>query len=220
MGLVFGEVTFEGRAPDFARVAEAMTALCGLSVGVSLEHTSDHLYDQNATVYFSDAPDSKIEMHTYQPGVVLADVREMAEGLNEEGFQMLVNTITGANEPPGHQAVHLCSHVAQEPTLHMVALLALEALGGKPKNLLIDEDRRIYACHISPAELAKRTRRAQRHAIYAGLMMILALPFTLLCLLWQLLRLPFTIQNLKKKLALLKRALAWTSCPRKSMATI
>ena len=88
------------------------------------------------------------------------------------------------------QVVHLEGYVCQDPTLWAVTLLALEALGGRVKEPIPEEFRREYGQPVTPAELARRRRKAHRRLCIAT---AITAPLCLLSLLWVIVTAPWRI---------------------------
>jgi hypothetical protein len=149
MGLVFEEVVFDGRAPQLSHIADKITELSGLPLGVieSGPDVKGDLYDLHGYLAFACAPKQQLEIHAYRDGTVRKHRLPMGK------------CVQGMHEPSGTQSVYLRSFIGQEPTLLLAATLALEAMGGHPKHLPGDEVRREYGTPVTPAQLAERQRK-------------------------------------------------------------
>jgi hypothetical protein len=119
------------------------------------------LYDVHGYLAFACAPDTHLEVHSYRAGAV----REFCR-----------HTFGNAHLPVAQIVQGLRGYLGQEPTLFFATLLALEALGGRPREPLSDEDRREYGVQISPAELQERRRRMTRRALPGLLIRLVLLP--------------------------------------------
>lgn len=176
MGLVFDQVSFDGRAPELLRIAEKGTELCGLPIIV---HESDaelkgELYDQHGHLAFGCAPQERLEISSYRPRAV----RELYDQFTD-GVELPIDRhVTGLNEPAGTQTIHLRGCVGLE-TLMGVTVLALEALGGRPLEPISDEMRSEYGTRLTEDTLLERRTRLKRRLRRTGLIQALLLPFTL-----------------------------------------
>jgi hypothetical protein len=176
MGLVFDQVSFDGRAPDLLRIADKVTELCGLPVTVkqSGDDIKQNLYDQHGYIAFACAEQDKLELFSYRPGAVRQFYEESFEGLELP----MAKFVTGLNEPAGTQVVYLRGTFGLE-TLMGVTALALEALGGRPSEPMEVPERREYGRRITEAELLQRRRRWQQQGRWALLIGVLLLPVSL-----------------------------------------
>src|SRR5262249_18087029 len=93
----------------------------------------------------------------------------------------------GLNEPPSSQVAYLRSYIGHEPTLLMVTLIALEALGGRPREPLTFEDRQEYSKKITEEELTKRREVLHRQFKRTAWITMLLLPITIPLFLLQML---------------------------------
>ena len=158
MGLVSGHVFFEGPSPELSRIADRISELCGQPVCAtgSDEAVKGDLFDLHARLAFASEPSQQLEVYSYRPGAVR---RFNDEALRDTGVWLPVQ---GLNEPPGSQVVYLRSHVGPDPTLLVVTLLALEALGGTLGRPLSAEERQKYGRLMTAEELRGRHRAAAR----------------------------------------------------------
>lgn len=180
MGLVFDHMTFDGHAPDLHRIAAKMTEICGLAVVVteSDAEVKGTLHDTHGTLAFAAAPEEQITLFSYRTGAVKEFYAEYSEGL--EGIKLPTERfVTGLHEPQGTQAVYLSASVGHEPTLFMVTVLALEALGGKPREPITEDIRREYGVPITLQDLRRRQRKMRNQVAWAALLFILCLPLTI-----------------------------------------
>jgi hypothetical protein len=195
MGVVATEAVFDGRAPQLSRIAAQVTEMTGLPVSVaeSGPDVTGELYDLHGHLAFACAPGTGIELHSYRAGAA----REFCRQTFGDAHFPVARFVEGLNEPPGTQAVYVRGYVGQEPTLFFATLLALEALGGRPREPFSDEDRREYGSPISPAELEERRRKLTRHALPAVLIGLVLLPVLIplwvVGLLWFLVSMPWRI---------------------------
>jgi hypothetical protein len=194
MTLVFDQVTFTGRAPDLGLVADKITALCGLAVVIerSSSEGMENLHDQYAHFAFACAAQEQLEIYTYRPGAVRQFYDDFTDGVSMPTERF----VSGLNEPAGTQVVYLRGYLGLE-TLMGVTLLALEALGGQPRERIDDETRREYGRPITEAELHERRRQLKRQLRIGCWLQLLLLPITvplfLVGLLWRLVTLPWRL---------------------------
>jgi len=195
VGVVVTEVVFDGQAPELARIAEKVTALCGLPVTVtgSDAEIKGDLYDLHAHLAFACAPETQLELCSYIPGAVQKFYRE---SFGDADFPFM-KCMQGLNELPGSQSVHLRAYVGQEPTLFFVTELALEALGGRPREPIPDDVREEYGVPITAEQLQERHRkldRQMRSAWLLGMVLLpVLIPLWLLGFLWFLVSMPWRI---------------------------
>src|SRR5262245_55255385 len=97
MGMVFGEVAFDGRAPELSRIADKITELSGLPVSVteSAADVKSDLYDMHTSLAFACAPEERLEAHTYLPGAVRKLDNEAIEGIELPTAKL----VQGMSEP-------------------------------------------------------------------------------------------------------------------------
>src|SRR5262245_44568951 len=174
MGMVFGEATFDGRAPDLSCIADKITELSGLPVSVteSAAEVKGELYDMHASLAFSCAPAERLELHTYLPAAVREFCNEAFEGIEFPTAKF----VQGMSEPAGTQTVYLRGYIGQDPTLMIVSILALEALGGRPKHPILDEMRREYGKPITTSQLIERHRKLRKQGRWQAAIVLLLLP--------------------------------------------
>lgn len=176
MTMVFGEVSFNDRAPTTETLRAKITEICGLPVSIHAPAPGDlDIYDQHAYLSFDVAPEEQLEVFSYRPGAAKKFYNDFMEGYEH---LPTAKYSVGLNEAPGTQTVFLRSFVGLEPTLYLVALIALEDLGGKSRDPTTEEDRREYAVRIAPDQL--RERREKLHAQFkrAAWLQLLMLPIT------------------------------------------
>src|SRR5262245_40072835 len=177
MGMVFGEVTFEGRGPTVDELAARITETCGLPVTIHPPHAEDlDIYDQHGYVSFAAAPEEQLEVFSYKPGAAKKYYNDFMEDFE---YTPTAKFAVGLNEPPGSQVVYLRSYIGHEPTLLMVTLIALEALGGKPREPLTFENRQGYSKKVTEEELAKRRKILHRQFKRTAWITMLLLPITI-----------------------------------------
>jgi hypothetical protein len=177
MGMVFGEVTFDERGPTVEVLAAKITELCGLPVNVQLPGPGDlDIHDQHAFLSFNISQEEQLEVFSYRPGAAKKFYNDFMEG-----FERLPTAkyAVGLNEPPGTQVVYLRSYLGHEPTLMMVTVVALEALGGRPREPLTEDDRREYGVRIAAAELQRRREKLYGQLKRAMWLQLLLLPITI-----------------------------------------
>lgn len=195
MGIVGTEVGFDGQAPELSRIAEKVTELSGLPLTVE-ESGADikgDLFDLHGYLAFACAPERQLELHSYRAGAVKDFCEEAFEGADFP----LANCVQGLHEPPGTQTVYVRGYVGQEPTLFFVTELALEALGGRPREPIPEDVRREYGAPITAAQLEERQRKVTRQGwltLLVGVLLLpVLLPLWLLGFLWMLVSLPWRI---------------------------
>jgi hypothetical protein len=195
MGIVTSEAAFDGKAPDLKSIGEKVAELSGLVVSVteSSDELKGTLFDLHGYLAFACAPESRIELHSYQAGAV----KELCEDMFGKADFPLARAVKGRNEPPGTQAVYLRGFIGQEMTLFFTIELALEALGGRPPHPLPDDVRQEYGKPITAAELLERQRRMARQmrSMWGiGLLLLpLLIPLWIVGLLWFVLTLPWRL---------------------------
>src|SRR5262245_28205880 len=108
MTLVVQEVLFQGRAPEPARISEAITRLCGLPVALREARLDPEggLYDLHAKVAFAADEQNSIEIYSYRPGAVREHHQQVTAGAPPLLGRQL-RRMQGLDEPEGSQAVHL-----------------------------------------------------------------------------------------------------------------
>jgi hypothetical protein len=125
----------------------------------------------HAYLCFACASDEQLELYTYRHGTV----KEWAEKWSPRsasGLQWL-------QPHEGSQAVYLRSYLGEEPTLMMVTVLALGALGGRPWQPISEAMRRDYGTPITAAQLQARRRKMRKQAQGMALVVIFLLPLLL-----------------------------------------
>jgi hypothetical protein len=193
MALVFSKVVFDGRAPDLSRIAAHVTEISGQPLSVTdLADETDEVSDFHGHLAFACAPESWIEVRAYRAGTVKEFYHQT---VGDPGLRLpMARFVQGLNEPAGTQAVYVEGHINQEPTLLFVTLLALEALGGRPRELIPDEIRRIFSSPISTSELEERRRKMRRRVRLRTAVTLVMLPILVpLWILWFLVTLPLGI---------------------------
>jgi hypothetical protein len=177
MGIVFDHMTFKRHAPDLAHISAKITELTGLAMVAteSSDEVKGTLYDLHAHLAFACVPEEMIEVFSYRVGAVKEFYEAYTEGIKlpTERF------VAGLHEPPGTQAIYLRGSIGQEPTLFMATILALEALGGEPREPLPEDQRREYGRPITIAELQERRRKTHRQLGWAAVVYVLLLPLTI-----------------------------------------
>jgi hypothetical protein len=185
MGIVIQEITFDGRAPSLAQIAEKITALCGLPVMVTESNAEikGDLYDLHGQIAFTGVPEEQINLWTYRPGTV----RQFFQDAVGEVELPSAQNVTSLTEAEGTQAVHLESFVGKEPTLFNTTVWALEALGGRSRQPVSNEVQ-AYRQPLTADELHERQRlvhKQVRNAMLVGCLLLPCLiPFWLLSFLW------------------------------------
>jgi hypothetical protein len=176
MGMVFGEVTFDRRGPTIEELAAKITDVCGLPVTIEPPGHGDlNIYDQHAHLAFAASPEEKLEVFSYLPGAARKFYNEHLEGFTD----LPIAKHAVGLEPEGTQVVHLRSFLGYEPTLMAVAVLALESLGGRPREPIGDEYRREFAQKITEKQLAERREILHGQLKRAAWIQVLLLPITI-----------------------------------------
>lgn len=173
MGVVVSEIVFDGEAPELSAIADKVAALSGLPLSVAEE--DGDLYDLHAHLAFACAPQIQLEMHTYRAGAV----KQLYQQTFGDVDLPIARCVQGLNEPAGTQAVYLRGYIGQEPTLLIVTILALEALGGRPRHPIGEEERRQYGSPITPAQLEERQRKLSKQMRLIVVVGLLLLPVLL-----------------------------------------
>jgi hypothetical protein len=160
MAVVTTEVAFDGPAPELYRIAVKVAELSGLTLSVTESGTEvkGDLYDLHGYLAYACAPEQRLELWTYRAGAV----RKFCEETFRDAELPITRWVRGMNEPAGTQAVFLRGYLGQEPTLLVMTTLALEALGGRPREPISDEVRLEYGVPITPAQLQTRQRTLAR----------------------------------------------------------
>ena len=181
MGIAIQEVQFEGRAPVVLQIADAITRACGLRVIVaeSSPEVKSELYELHANLAFECATQNTIEIFSYLPGSARELFGKLTAGTSPLLENQLQGMLSGLNEPPGCQSVHLRGFVGQEPTLFIMTTIALEKLGGQIKHPLSEELRRTYSGLLTPDLLQHRQRKTRRQVFRAMALFILLLPINI-----------------------------------------
>jgi len=168
------EITFDGQAPSLHRIGEKVAELSGLTVaikdsGVDVKGT---LFDLHGSVAFACALDEWLELFCYRHGAVRA-LHDATVGASRMSSETLVQ---GRHEATGIQAVHLRSGFGLEPTLISVTILALEALGGHPREPITPEMRREYGKPITGTQFEERRRQWRKEMRATTALSVLLLP--------------------------------------------
>lgn len=174
MGVVATEVIFEGGAPELSSIADKVAELSGLALSIR-ELSADvkaNLYDLQGYLAFACAPGTQLEVYAYRAGAV----RELYHQTFGDADLPIARCVQGLHEAEGTQAVYLRGYLGQELTLLVMTTLALEALGGRPREPIGDEERRHYGTPITPAQLHKRHRKLARQTWPILLVGLLLLP--------------------------------------------
>jgi hypothetical protein len=174
MGVVVSEVSFDVKAPELSRIADKVTELSGLPLSVT-ESGADvkgNLHDLHAYLAFACYPEARLELDSYRPGAV----KEFYQQTLGDTCLPMAKYVQGLNEAPGTQTVYLRGYVGQEPTLLFVTQIALESLGGRPRNPISEEVRREYGTPITVSQLDTRRRKVRKQAQAAALVGVLLLP--------------------------------------------
>jgi hypothetical protein len=169
VGITHRTVKFSEAAssPPLPEILAAMTRLSGLPVTVH-RSSSDHLYRLNAEVSFSCVPRERVTIISYVPASERATrshlrdtpgVEDLAKK-NAHVARMLAD-LEGIDDTKG-TAVHVSGYVGEEGTLHGVASLALESLGGTLDRAMPDEQRKQCSMRLTPALLRQRHRQHRR----------------------------------------------------------
>lgn len=176
MGITSRTVTFAADPPHLDQIASAMTQLCGLVVRIDDSSTAikSDLFAINAKLRFACAPREYVEIYSYRAGSITSMYANMRERAKAEGAsETLLDRAFPAPPSDDHRSIHLRGYVGEEGTLHDVAALALESLGGTLTRPMPDEQRRRASVRLTPAELRARHRRHNREWLRA----IAGLPF-------------------------------------------
>lgn len=214
MGITTAAVRFSGSAPSLPDICSAITDITSLPV-VVIESSEDELCGLFADIAFQCAPEQTLEITVHRPGAVDRFCDESFEGPADAAF--MKQFVTGANEPPGTQTVHLRGYVGEEPTLMFTTELALAALGGTPSSEIPAEERADFARPITEAQLADRHRRAQRQVRKGFWLIVLMLPVLiplwLLGAIWFVVTMPVTIWRARRRLRAFESAYEASSGP-------
>jgi hypothetical protein len=154
-----------------------MTQLCGLVVSIDDPSTAikSDLFEIHARLRFAFAPREHVEIYSYRAGATdrrYADYAQMREGLKAEGVSAtLLDRAFPAPPADDDRSIHLRGYVGEKGTLHDVAALALESLGGTLTRPMSDEQRHRASVPLTPTELRARRRRHNREwlRVVAGL---------------------------------------------------
>ena len=183
MGIVAQEVVFRGRAPRLSEIADKVAELSGmpLSAAESAADVQGDLYDLHGRLAFACAPGEQVTIYAYRGGAV----RTLCDEMFGNVHLPMAEWVQGNNEPAGTQSVYLKGYAGQEPTLLAAITLALEALGGRPKDALSREWRE-YGAPVTPALLEDRRRKWAKGmwlGVAAGLLLApLTIPLGLVAL--------------------------------------
>lgn len=142
---MIGAATFPDGAPSLDAICEQITAISSLPV-VVLESDADELYTLRAKIAFEHMPDNTLSLKVERRGAIAR----------------VIHGDTTPEPTTGPQEVHLRLFVGQEPTLMRTTQLALEALGGRPRTPLSDEDRATFGQPIESTELDAREHKLRR----------------------------------------------------------
>lgn len=173
MGPLMTKVYFDERVPEKSQIAEKLHELSGMAVLIK-QRGEGKLYDLHVSLAFESDPEHEIELTAYRAGAV-AQSTEVAMLPAE-----LARTITGFEEPPGKQTLHLRDYRSYELTLATYALLALEALGGELAYPLSEESRRMCAQPLTPQALERREWKSFAGIVPVILLSVIFTPFYLI----------------------------------------
>jgi hypothetical protein len=199
MGIVATQVSFAAPAPALAAVATRASELCGLAVEAreSSAAVKGQLFDHHGALVFACAPGVAVEAYAYRPGAVRAHV----EGLFGDAGHPVAFPVQGLHEPEGTQTIYLRAPLNAEPTLLVVVLLALEALGGQMTEPLGEEERRAYGGRLTEAELIEARREWGRVPWWGWLLapaLLLVIPvafaFTMVWVCWLVVSMPWRVR--------------------------
>lgn len=192
MGIMAAQVEFNGHAPALEDITSKMSEICDLLI-VVVEADPDECYRFHARVAFDCMPDWRLEVSCYRPGAV---DNFLEETLGDDAPHVS-KLVEGAGKPEGTETVYLRAFMGEDPTLLFTAKLALEALGGRPREVVPDEVRQIYGRPITASELRKRhktaEKRAKRFSIAIVLMLPILIPVYIVSSAWFVLTLPYTL---------------------------
>ena len=170
------EIAFDGRAPDLQQIADKVAEWSGLPVSVedSGADRKGKLHDLLGSVSFTCAPGQRVQLSSYLPGAV----RELhTEMLGDAALSGPTTVCTmGLNEPPEIQVVYVCRFGLFDPTLPLVTILALEAMGGHSRREITPEERKRYAGPIAAREVRRRHRNERIKAGLVAAAILLLLP--------------------------------------------
>ena len=201
MGMMFADVTFKDAVPALTAICEKITEITTLPV-VVLRQEQDDLHELNARIAFQCSPETDLELLAYRPGAVRRFCEESFEEPSHSSFMQRI--VQGANEPAGSQTVYLRGYIGQEPTLMAVTELALDALGGQPRNPIADADRSTYDRAITADDIAERNRNVatqMRRTIWATVVMLpVLIPLWIAGCIWGILTMPYRIWKAGKTL--------------------
>jgi hypothetical protein len=179
LGITHRTIRFANTPPELAEIVAAMTTSSGLPI-VVLRSVSDDLFRMRATLAFVCAPRETVTLTSYVPG---AEQRSLSGVMTTPGIEdrMLARWNSARSEG---NVVHTQGYISEEGTLHAVAALALESLGGTLAAPISEEQRHEASMRLTPDVLRERHRRNARRWISE----LSKAPFLLLRASWRVIR--------------------------------
>ncbi len=200
MAVVTQEVMFEGMAPGPAAIETAIARLGGLPATLTEDGPGikGDLYDLHGRLAFACGRSNSIEIFSYSPGAVRRHYEQMSAGAPAVLGRQLQG-MTGLDESPGHQSIHLRAILGQELTIFTVAALALESLGGRIRRPIPEEARLRCAGPMTREALDRRVRKARWVAFGGMVLFVVLLPVTLVRLvLWAVFVMPVRLWKARR----------------------
>jgi hypothetical protein len=202
LGIIIEKARFKTPAPRLQQIVDTITEISGLPIIVeeASPEIKGNFHDFCAHLAFESDPKNRLEIKAYIPGIVQKNYQQMREGEMGE----FAPKAQGWDETPEFQTVHLQSYLGAEPTLIVVATLALEKLGGELKRPISDDERREFGVRLTPEILNERRKKIRRQMLFPGILFLIFLPVTLvITLLTSTITMPYRIwkayRTLKEK---------------------
>ena len=177
MGLVLQTVVFESTAPSLSRIVEKIVEIGGLPLDVQ-ESTSEirgDVYDLHARIGFACLPSHGTKIYTYRTGAAKEHLEQA--GMSEK---IVAEAVDGVPERTGTQTVYPQGYVGQDLTIMEVTILALESLGGRPRNAPSPKVRERYAKPVSARQLFLRKQSLRLRGVLSAVCAVLVMPFALI----------------------------------------
>lgn len=198
MGMMFGEVTFDGQAPGLGEICRKISAMTSLDIIVKedrQERQDSDLHRLNAKIAFTCFPETELQLLVYRAGAVAGSCDAM---FDEPGYRRVMKQVVqGADEPEGTETVYLRGYLGQEPTLMIATNLALCELGGRSPAQFTEAERREFGGALTEEELGRRHQQAvsgQQRATWMFLLLLpLTIPLWIAGCVWGLVTMPYRI---------------------------